>query len=231
MKSIAWVGIVVFGSLVELSLIARLRGYSSGEISSWILQEGIQSALLAVSIWGAFRVQTKSAKLNKPSGKSPRNLRNVHLAVAVILFAAVGILGDIAMSEVNDRTIKGRFTEALLWGEEVARKSQIFFAKSGRWPSQNEIDVPSFDAYQVTRNQQKGIQAISIAADGVITIVMTGNAALIGKSIRIEPVVLGRHISWRCASNYGEHGLAEYLIKHCNQQFPRELPKYVLPES
>ena len=57
------------------------------------------------------------------------------------------------------------------------------------------------------------------------TIVMAGNAALIGKSIRIEPVVLGRKISWRCASNYSEHGLAEYLIKHCNQEFPRELPK------
>jgi type II secretory pathway pseudopilin PulG len=142
----------------------------------------------------------------------------------VIILAIVGILGAIGMSAMNDRVVKERVVEAFRTGESAARLSQAFYVKNGRWPTQAEFSRQSFDTTSSTRGPVavRGIQSISIADDGTITIAMTGHAELNDKLIRLKPTALQQDVSWKCASDYEQRGFPEFFRRRCNDRFPRE---------
>jgi hypothetical protein len=224
-RALSWLGVVVFGISVVGTLIAKLSGSYLGDNFSWVIQEGIQSALFAVSLWGVIRLRRrKSKEPEAPSAPSRRGLRVTHVIQGVIILAIVGILGAIGMTHMNDRSVKEHFIDAFRAGESAARFSQAFYVKSGRWPTQAEFSQQSFDTNPNTRGPVavRGSQSISIADNGTITISMTGHAEINDKLIRLKPTVLQQDVSWTCASDYEQRGFPEFLTRRCADRFPRE---------
>jgi Tfp pilus assembly protein PilE len=220
-RVLSWMGVVLFGSAVVGTLVAKLDGSYLGDNAVWIIQESIQGALFALSLWGVVSLRTVKPKEPTKQGAPPRlGLRAMHVIQGILVLAIVGILGSIGMSAMNDRVVKERFIEAFSAGESAAKFSQGYYVKNGKWPTQAEFPRQPFVA--ASSSVARGIKSISVADNGTIIVTMTGHAELNDKLIQLRPTVLQRDISWTCVSDYEQRGFPVFLNRRCDDQFPRK---------
>ena len=217
-RVLSWIGVVLFGFSVVGTFVAKLNGSYLSDNVAWVIQETIQSALFALSLWGVVRLRTIKPKepLEQTSAPRPR-LRVTHAINAALVLIIIGSLFSIGMPHMIDRSVKENYVGAFSAGKSAAKFSQDYYVKNRRWPTQPEFSSQSF----VTA-AAKGVKSISMADDGSITVVMTGARELDEKSIQLRPTALQGGISWTCASDYEQRGISGFLNRQCNEQFPRD---------
>jgi len=59
---LSWVGVVLFGSATAITFVAKIDGKYAGSTITWLIQEGIEGTLFAVSLWGVFTLWRRNKK-------------------------------------------------------------------------------------------------------------------------------------------------------------------------
>ena len=112
----------------------------------------------------------------------------------MIVVAIIGILAAVAIPSYQDYTKRAHVSEG--FGLAGAAKTSVseYFASEGAWPSSNSA------AGMATSTSIFGnaVTSVTVAANGVITILYNGKVVTGGANVTLSPNDTGGGITWAC---------------------------------
>lgn len=128
----------------------------------------------------------------------------------MIVIAILGILMAIAIPAYQDYTVRAKVSE----GMNLAGAAKLAVAETrqtlGSFPA-TQASYGLAPAASITGNN---VSSVTVAANGVITIAYTNDAAIAGTNLVLTPTVNGGSISWTC-SGASTTVLSKYRPANC----------------
>jgi len=130
----------------------------------------------------------------------------------MIVIAILGILMAIAIPAYQDYTVRAKVSE----GMNLAGAAKLAVAETksstGAFPDSNG-EAGIVGAASITGNNVSGVE---VGDSGVITITYSGNAALQGKTLVLDPAYDGGSVVWACDGSNGTDGDVEDKYRPSN---------------
>ena len=134
---------------------------------------------------------------NRFGAPTPPNGVGVLIAVWIVpLIAVAGIAAAVAIPAYQDYSYRARVSEGIMlavaWREAVTQH----YAETRALPSgAAELKKNAVPAQSTGRYSRVGL-----GANGVVTVTMTGQPSLEGKTILMQPIIEGAGLRWNCAA-------------------------------
>jgi len=135
--------------------------------------------------------------------KGPSNMKNLQtmkhsvqkgftLIELMIVVAIIGILAALAIPAYSDYTIKAKASEAGTLTGAVKTAVEIYWSEEADLPG----SFADIDALDGATFESTYVSSISIQADGVISVILTGNATLQSETVIYTPSTGQTNIKW-----------------------------------
>lgn len=110
----------------------------------------------------------------------------------MIVVAIIGILAALAIPAYSDYTIKAKASEAGTISGAVKTAVEIYWSEEADLPS----SFADIDALEGASFASTYVSSISIQSNGVISVILTGNATLNSETVIYTPSTTQTNISW-----------------------------------
>lgn len=114
----------------------------------------------------------------------------------MIVVAIIGILAAVAIPAYSDYTVRTKVSEGLSLASGAKTSVTETVLSAGAWPTGNTSAGLSLPA-SISGNN---VTSVTVAANGVITILYANDAAIAGQTMILTPTTNAGSVIWTCSA-------------------------------